>query len=197
MMKSKNICTTCILKRNEYHNKEKCAKKEQYLCKTHKINKGICKCVITTEANEGTIQRISSNILKINHAENSAIPSTNLVTEVIELMDEKNNPVKVLALYDTGNTNTGINNKTACEIYGHKDTDMTFLVDNFVTGSEVKRGNRRDIKIKTNEGIEQISVFGIQNLTQTYKEKEYMVPTDFIEKYKQIDMYAYELKFKV
>ena len=173
-VQKRGICFRCLYKWSPDHS---CRQEDRkYICPEHQRNYAICKCnhyqARNNQISDGAVQ---SNDLKINNCHENNI-NTSLITEVIYLVDKFGNSKKVLCLYDTGNSNTGINNKTADELYGYQKTSNTVNIENFVTGLHKVECNRRIIMIKTKEGTEVVPVFGINGLQQFYEEKSFEVP---------------------
>ena len=88
-------------------------------------------------------------------------------------MNKDNKPQKLLCLYDWGATNSTLSDRKATQLYGKKPLDMSFLVNNMSTGQTRKRGNCRSIKIQTNAGVEEIDVFGLEELEQEYEKQTF------------------------
>ena len=182
-LQRRGICFRCLYKWNPGHT---CRQEDRkFICSEHNTNYAICQCqkypARNNQISDGTVQ---SNDLKIN---NSQGESTSLITEVIYLVDKFGTTKKVLCLYDTGNSNTGINNKTADELYGYQKTTNTVNIENFLTGLHKVACNRRIIMIKTKEGTEVIPVFGINGLQQFYEKKSFEIPEKWIKEFNLVE----------
>ena len=73
--------------------------------------------------------------------------------------------------------------KKANEIYGFKPLTHTFRIDNIANGVGRKRGNRRTVRLKTVNGIEELTIFTCENLGQKYEQSSFNVPDSWVEKY--------------
>ena len=182
LLKKKKSCFMCLREHSYGH---KCEPKFlKFTCKAHKVNVGICMCKTKKDVEEGSIEKVqvNSTTVKLNNNSNDAV-ATQLITEVLYLLSDDDQIIKVLVLYDLGSTNSGIDHQKANEIYGPKQLDITLNVENFVTGVQKTSGNRRTIRIKTQNGIEEINLYGVEGLKQTYEKRTFKIPKHWVDKY--------------
>ena len=189
-VKKKGLCTKCFF---PFRSNQCCTpNNRQYVCRQHDKNYNICKCRRfqktrrnTNNVSDGTVQ---NNEIRLNNQENGDATVTNLITEVIELVDDYGRPHRVLCLYDHGNTNTGIDSDKANEIYGKRAFTHKINVDNFLTGTKRVSCNRRSIKIRKNGGPEYFedTIFSVKDLNQTYERKSYTVPDAWMKEFNMV-----------
>ena len=122
-----------------------------------------------------------------NENKTDEIKETCLVTEVIRLIDSDKNEHKILALYDLGSSHSGIDYNKAAEIYGEKELDKNFIMENFVNGKQTKKGCNLKVKIKSKDGIKETEIFAIPNMKQLYKVCTFEVPSEWKTKYDLIE----------
>ena len=181
-LKKKNLCKICFKAYVPNHN---CF--TEYKCSKHNMNTILC-CTKLKQKNEKkefseSETNLHSNEISLNQSKTEAT-KTCLITEVITVMNKDNKPQKLLCLYDWGATNSTLSDRKATQLYGKKPLDMSFLVNNMSTGQTRKRGNCRSIKIQTNAGVEEIDVFGLEELEQEYEKQTFEVSDDWCERYK-------------
>ena len=181
-LKKANICNICLKPDQPNHN---CL--SDYRCSKHNCNLILCCTKVKKfgnnqqNANEAQTQ-LNTSSMQMNQSANK-IQTTCLITEVIKCVDSDGNRHKILVLYDQGNSHTAIDHETASRIYGQKNLDMNFTVNNFASGKVMKKGCSMNIQIETKSGVEEISCFGIQDLKQDYEQQSFNVPQEWRTKY--------------
>lgn len=186
LLQTRRVCCKC-LKQIEDSASHICPRSRlDFICADHQVNFLICKCAhgsrIKNNIKKGSTQmRTNTNMLKMNNSQ--AAIATTLLVEVIKLVDNNGKNHSVLCLYDTGNSNTGIDNSKADVVYGKVPFNQKLVVENFVTGPKNIMGNRRTIKVRTRYGPEEIDVYGVQNLKQQYDQKSFKIPKEWEKLY--------------
>ena len=182
MLKQRKLCFRC-LKQNTF---EHHCPDTGFICKVHNRNGLVCGCHHRKGKNDGNItaavtqQSVQNNKITLN---NSNGTDTNLMTEVINLMDKNGRARPVLVLYDTGNTNTGICSAKANQLYGYQKPIGKIKVDNILAGTELVDYSRREIIIIGKNKTETISVYAIENLNQQFPVKSYTIPDEWMKEY--------------
>ena len=183
-------CSACLLKWQDGH---VCPyKRKRFYCEKHQCNVGICGCKPQGEQNNRgpstgiTPGRVTNNSVKMNSAQNG-LTSTSLIFEVVHFLDDNGREHPVIQVYDNGNTNMCVDSSLPNNLHGFKPYTHSMEIENFANATATKkRGNRRTMKLKTVDGVEEIDIFACENLKQYYHQQSFNVPQEWIEKYNMV-----------
>ena len=186
LIEDKGLCVKCLRRFDPARN-HTCIKSiiQRYLCKEHRVNNIICGCKPQFKRKNNDISRegkVTNNTHKLNNRKDGAT-HTALIFEIVEFVDDNGKTFPVIQVYDSGNSNFSMDSKKGNEIYGHKPFTHTLSIDNFAHGVAMTRGNRRTVKLKTINGIEELTIFTCQNLEQRYDQSSFDVPESWMKEF--------------
>lgn len=187
LFESKNMCIQCLREKREDPGRfHYCSSSiiRQFFCKNHKTNVAICGCKTFQSKRNGIVEgRVAnnSNFLKSNNM--SGFTNTSLIFEIVYFVNDAGEEYPTLQLYDSGNSNMSLDSEETNRRYGFLPLTHTFKIDNIAKGATQTRGNRRVVKLKTMNGIEELTVFTIEKLGQRYEQSSFKVPDTWVKKY--------------
>ena len=161
-------CTACLGKWGK-ENHQCSPGRRKFYCERHKCNVGICQCSPIKSNNEPfkpagiTEGKVTNNSVQMNTTQNG-LTTTSLIFEIVYFLDDKGKEHPVIQVYDNGNSNMAMDSSLPNKLLGFVPYTHNMQIENFASSTATrKRGNRRTMKLKTIDGVEEITVFAFSS----------------------------------